>query len=119
VERAVVLVKYPNGLLFSLAVNGAAADPREISILDGTGGRIGIEPKEIHGAIVRRNLDPKLRGPGSRHLENFVESVQKRNRPDAAISVVFPTLVCQMANLSIAMNRAARWDATNYRVELA
>ena len=115
-----VLVEYPNGLLFSLAVNGAAADPREISILDGTGGRIGIEPQEIHGAIVRRNLDPKLRGPGSRHLENFVESVQKRNRPDAAISVVFPaTLVCQMANLSIAMNRAARWDATNYRVELA
>ena len=44
-----VLVEYPNGLLFSLAVNGAAADPREISILDGTGGRIGIEPQEIHG----------------------------------------------------------------------
>jgi hypothetical protein len=53
-------------------------------------------------------------------LENLVESVQKRNWSDAAISVVFPaTQVCQMANLSIAMNRAARGDATNYRVELA
>jgi hypothetical protein len=52
-------------------------------------------------------------------LENFVESVQKRNRPDATISVTFPaTLVCQMANLSIAMNRFARWDTANYRVEL-
>ena len=115
-----VLVEYPKGLLFSLAVNGAAADPREISIIDGAGGRIGIEPQEIHGAIARRNLDPELRGATRRYLENFVESVQKRNRPYAAISVVFPaTLVCQMANLSIAMNRAARWDATNYRVELA
>ena len=56
-ERTVVLVEYPNGLLFSLAVNGVAADPREISILDGTGGRIGIEPQEIRGCgltILRR-----------------------------------------------------------------
>ena len=88
-------------------------------VIVGAGGRIGIEPQEIHGAIARRNLDPELRGATRRYLENFVESVQKRNRPDAAISVAFPaTLVCQMANLSIAMNRAARWDATNYRVEL-
>ena len=91
-----VLVGYPNGLLFSLAVNGAAADPREISIIDGTGGRIGIEPQEIHGAIVRPNLDPELRGatPG------IWRTSSSRNWPDAAISVVFPaTLVCQMANL--------------------
>ena len=84
-----VLVGYPNGLLFSLAVNGAAADPREVSILDGTGGRIGLEPQEIHAAIVRRNLDPELRGATRWHWENFGGSVQKRNRPDA-ISVVFP-----------------------------
>jgi len=59
----VVLVEYLNELVFSLAVNGAAADPREISVLDGTGGRIGIEPQEIHGAIVRHNLDPELPRP--------------------------------------------------------
>ena len=91
-----VLVEYPKGLLFSLAVNGAAADPREISIIDGAGGRIGIEPQEIHGAIVRPNLDPELRGatPG------IWRTSSSRNWPDAAISVVFPaTLVCQMANL--------------------
>lgn len=43
-KREVVRVEYPKGLLFLLAVNGAAADPREISVLDGTGGRIGIKP---------------------------------------------------------------------------
>jgi predicted dehydrogenase len=118
-ERAVILVEYPNGLLFSLAISGTAAGPHEISVVDGTAGRIGIGPQEIQGVIVRRNLDPELRGATRRHLENFFESVHKGNRPDAAISAAFPaTLVCQMANLSIAMNRAARWDATNYRVEL-
>lgn len=45
--------------------------------------------------------------------------MQKRNRPDAAISVVFhATLVCQMANLSIAMKHGVRLDATNYRAAL-
>ena len=91
-----VQVEYANGPLFSLPVHAAATNPREISILDGTGGRIGIEPQEIHGAIVRPNLDPELRGatPG------IWRTSSSRNWPDAAISVVFPaTLVCQMANL--------------------
>ena len=118
-ERASIVIEYPNGLLVSLAIDGAAAGPHEVSIMEGTGGRIEIEPPEIHGSIMRRNLDPELQGATRRHLENFVESVQKRNRPDATISVTFPaTLVCQMANLSIAMNRFARWDTANYRVEL-
>jgi len=118
-ERAAILIEYPTGLLVSLTINGAAASQDEIPVVEGTGGRIGIEPREIRGARVRRNLDPDLRGATSRHSENFFESVQKGNRPDAAISAAFPaTLVCQMANLSIAMNRVARWDATNYRVEL-
>ena len=47
-----VRVEYPKGLLFSLVVNGAAADPREISVLDGTGGRIGIEAQEIQRPLV-------------------------------------------------------------------
>jgi len=45
-EREVVRVEYPKGLLFSLAVNGAAADSREMSVLDGTGARSGIEPQD-------------------------------------------------------------------------
>lgn len=118
-ERATILVQYPNGLLASLAINGAAVGQRELSVIEGPSGRIEIEPRESRGPILRRSPDPELRDATRRHLENFFESVRTRKRPNAPVSVVLPaTLICQMANLSIAANRPARWDAGISRVEI-
>jgi predicted dehydrogenase len=105
-ERATILVEYPNGLLASLTIDGAAAGQQELSVIEGANGRMKIEPRESRDAT-------------RRHLENFFESVRTRKRPNAPISAVLPaTLICQMANLSIAANRPARWDAGTSRVEL-
>jgi hypothetical protein len=90
-----------------------------LSVIEGPSGRIEIEPRESRGPILRRSPDAELRDATRRHLENFFESVRTRKRPNAPVSVVLPaTLICQMANLSIAANRPARWDAGLSRVEI-
>jgi predicted dehydrogenase len=118
-ERAAVLVEYANGLLLSLTVDGAAIAPHELSVIDGVSSRIEIDTQQALGAIVRRNVDPDLRGATRRHLENFFESIRNVDRPNAPISLVFPsTLTCQMANLSITSKRPVRWDAREGLVQV-
>jgi predicted dehydrogenase len=118
-ERAAILVEYPNGLLVSLTIDGAAAAPRELSTIEGDGGQIEIDTQQTRGSIVRRNLDPELHTATHRHLENFFESIRNVGRPSAPVSLVFPaTLICQMANLSIMSQRSARWDSNATRVEM-
>jgi len=118
-ERAVILVEYPNGLVISLAIDGAAAGPREISVIDGATGRLEVTPHESRGSIVRRNVDPDLHNATHRHLENFFESIRNGQRASAPVRLVLPaTLICQMANLSIALKRPARWDANAADVEV-
>ena len=118
-ERAVILIEYPNGLLVSLTIDGAGAGHREISVLDGNGGRIEIEPQVVRGSIVRRSADPELLSATRRHLENFFESIRNRTRPRAPIGAVLPaTLICQMANLSIMANSQVRWNTKEFRVQV-
>jgi predicted dehydrogenase len=110
-ERAVILVEYPDGLIISFAIDGAAASPHETSVIDGAAGRIEVTPHESRGSIERRNVDPDLRDATHRHLENFFESIRNGQRANAPVSLVLPaTLICQMANLSIALKRPARWN---------
>lgn len=118
-ERTLILVQYPNGLLVSLVIDGAAAKPHELSVIDAAGGRIEIDPQMAQGAVVHRNLDPELRNATRRHLEDFFESIRRSTRPRAPVSETLPaTLICQMANLSIASDRPVRWNATDQRVQI-
>ena len=118
-ERAVILVEYPNGLVISLAIDGAAAGPHEISVIDGATGRLEVAPHESRGSIVRRNVDSDLHNATHRHLENFFESIRNGQRASAPVSLALPaTLICQMANLSVALKRPARWDANAEDVEM-
>jgi predicted dehydrogenase len=118
-ERGVIMAEYPNGLLVSIAIDGAAASPDEVSVLDGVDGRIEIEPRVARGSVMRRNLDPGLENATQSHLENFFESIRNHTRPRAPVSVAFPaTLICQMANLSIASNSQVRWDAQEFRIQV-
>jgi len=118
-ERAVIAVQYPNGFLVSFAINGAAASPHEISVLDGADGRVDIGPQVARGSVVRRNLDPDFREATQRHLENFFESIRNNTRPNAPVSITLPaTLICQMANLSIASNSQVLWNAKELRVHV-
>ncbi len=119
VDRAAILIEYPNGLLVSLTIDGAAAAPHELSVIDGAGGRIEIDTQKTRGPMVRRNLDPDLGTATRRHLENFFESIRNVDHPRAPVSLVFPaTLICQMANLSITSQRPARWNSNAARVEI-
>jgi predicted dehydrogenase len=112
VERAAVLVEYGNGLLVSLTIDGAANRPHELSMIDGAGGQIEIDTKVTRGSMARRNLDPGLGSATRLHLANFFNSIRNHTRPTAPVSVALPaTLICQMANLSIASNRPVRWNA--------
>jgi hypothetical protein len=92
-------------------LDGAAPRPRELSILEGDGSRIEIgtqatAPGEVADAT-------------RRHLANFFESVRSRTSPNATVGKTFPaTLICQMANLSIAAGRPACWDAVRSRAEI-
>jgi predicted dehydrogenase len=118
-ERAAILIEYPNGLLVSLTIDGSAATPHELSVIDGTGGRLEMDTHQIRGSIVRRNFDAELHTATYRHLENFVASIRNAERPTAPVNLVFPaTLICQMANLSITSQRPARWDSNAARVEM-
>jgi predicted dehydrogenase len=118
-ESGVVVAEYPNGLLVSIAIDGAAASPHEVSVLDGVDGRIEIEPGVARGSAVRRNLDPDLENATRRHLENFFESIRNHTRPSAPVSAALPaTLICQMANLSIVSNSQVRWNAKEFRVQV-
>jgi predicted dehydrogenase len=118
-ECAAILVEYPNGLLVSLMIDGAAAASRELSVIDGASGRIEIDTQQTRGSIARRNLDPDLHTATRKHLENFFGSIRNTERPAAPVSLVFPaTLICQMANLSITSQRPARWDSNTARVEI-
>jgi predicted dehydrogenase len=118
-ERAVILVEYPNGLVISLAIDGAASGPHEISVIDGATGRLEVAPHESRGSIEDRNVDPDWRDATHRHLENFLESIRNGQRARAPVSLVLPaTLICQMANLSIARKRPARWDPNATAVEV-
>jgi hypothetical protein len=117
-DRAAILIDYPNGLLVSLTIDGAAAAPRELSMIEADGGQVEIDTRQTRGSIVRRNVDPDLHTATHRHLENFFESIRNVDRPSAPVSLVFPaTLICQMANLSIMSQRGARWDSNAARVE--
>ena len=118
-ERAAIFVEYPNGLLVSLIIDGAAVAQRELSMIEGDGGQIEIDTQQTRGSIVRRNLDPDLHTATHRHLENFFESIRNAGRPSAPVSLVFPaTLICQMANVSIMSQRSARWNSNAARVEM-
>jgi predicted dehydrogenase len=102
-ERAAIVVEYPNGILLSLSINGAAPNEQEHSLVEGDGGRIQID---------RQPLDPT-----GRHLANFFNSVRTRRVPNAPISkTLAASLVCQMANLAITSNRAVGWDSILSRV---
>lgn len=117
-DRAAILIEYPNGLLASLTIDGAAAAAHELSGIDGVGGRIEIDTQQTRGAIMRRSLDPGLHTATHRHLENFFESIRNVDRPSAPVSLVFPaTLICQMANLSIQSGRPVHWNANAFHVE--
>lgn len=118
-DRAAILIEYPNGLLVSLSIDGAAAAPHELSAISGASGRIEIDTQQTRGSIVSRNLDPDLHTATHRHLENFFASIRTAGRPAAPVSLAFPaTLICQMANLSIKSQRPARWDTNAAHVEM-
>ena len=117
-DRAAILVKYPNGLLVSLSIDGAAAATREVSVIDGATGRVEIDTKQTAGSILLRNPDSDLQTATRKHLEDFFESIRNLDRPSGPVSLIFPaTLICQMANLSITSQRAARWDSDGVRFE--
>ena len=118
-DRAAILIEYPNGLLVSLTIDGAASAPHELSVIEGAGGRIEIDTQQARGSMVRRNPDSDLHTATRRHLENFFDSIRNLDRPSAPVSLVFAaTLICQMANLSITSQRPARWDSNAARVEI-
>jgi predicted dehydrogenase len=118
VERAALVVTYPNGLLTTLSVNGIASKPHENLIIDGERGRIEIIPQGSRGPVLRPGAEPPLGDATRRHLANFFECVRSRNKPNAPISLTFPaTLICQMGNVSIGAGLPVRWDGTKNRVQ--
>ena len=99
VQRADI-VQYPGGQTVTLILNGAAPRPLERWTLEEDGKRV-----EISAVATRR------------HLANFFECVRSRNPPDATVGKTLPaTLICRMANLSIARGRPALWDAARSMV---
>jgi predicted dehydrogenase len=101
-ERAAIIVRYREGPLVTLAVDGAAKVRREVIDVDGG----------INGSAQRIDLNQGA-DPTGRHLAKFFASVRTRKAPNAPMSLAFPaTLVCQMANLSMGAGRAVRWDGT-------
>jgi predicted dehydrogenase len=103
VERATVEVEYPGGQTLTLLLDGAASKPKKV--LEGDGRRIETGTEAADAT--------------RRHLANFVQCIRSRNPPNATIGKTFPaTLICQMANLSIAAGRPAHWDAARWQVEV-
>ena len=101
-ERASVTIDYPNGLRISVLIDGAAANQEEQTTISGETGKI-----EIH-----RSLERELREATRRHVANFFDCVRARKSPTAPVRATMPaTLICQMANLSIAGGQPRRWDA--------
>jgi predicted dehydrogenase len=104
-ERAVLTVEYP-GMLASVSLDGAATRPDQFWSVDG--GRI----------VLGQEIDAEEPETTRRHLTNFFDSVRTRKPPNASIRGTFPaTLICQMANLSIATGHTAHWDVSRSQVE--
>jgi predicted dehydrogenase len=111
VQHASISVEYPGGQTATLLLDGAAQSPRERWILEGAGSRINIGTEATASGEVADAT--------RRHLANFFECVRSRTSPNAPIGKTFPaTLICQMANLSIAAGRPAVWDAARSQVEI-
>jgi predicted dehydrogenase len=97
VQRANIAVQYPRGQTVTLLLDGTARRPKEHWTLEG--GEVADSTRL--------------------HLANFIECIRSRTPPNATVAKTLPaTLICQMANLSIAAGRPARWDAARLQVEL-
>ena len=129
-ERAVVTVEFPGGQLFTLTLNAAAIDypedRRELTTIEGDGGRCEITPYKATGWKMRSTMPVWQRGLTNgpdiatrEHVANFLDAIREKRAPNAPVGAAFAaTLICQMANLSISTGRTARWNAVNQQVEV-
>ncbi|HLK63997.1 MAG TPA: Gfo/Idh/MocA family oxidoreductase [Bryobacteraceae bacterium] len=104
-ERAKVEVEYPGGIVASMSIDGASPRPGDAA--------------SIRGHRERIEVNATAAGDATRmHLAEFLTCVRSGAAPSAPPDVVFPaTLICQMANLSIATGHKVRWISAESRVE--
>jgi predicted dehydrogenase len=129
-ESVVVVAEYPEDFLGVFTINYAAMRYQtkndQLNQLDGDLARMDVSREEykvyMKGAeetvAVSKKSERGFDYATQLHVENFLECVRTRNRPNAPIYLGFQAaLVVQMANMSLRQGRRMRWNATARKVE--
>jgi predicted dehydrogenase len=130
-ESVVVTAEYGEDFIGTFSINYAAMKYKsrfdQMNHLDGDQARMDIGREtlrvfaqgEEEKPIIDKTSEKGFGHATVLHVQNFLECVRSRKRPTATVAIAFQAaLVAQLANLSLASGKRARWDPKGLQVVL-